>query len=80
MKVQYEDERLAKGTEVHIAHLGTLVNGKEVELDDDALAQFENATGQTVADAFKDNPLVRLSGAGSRTTSDDTPAKKEGGE
>lgn len=80
MKVQYEDDRLAKGTEVHVAGLGSLVNGEEVELDEEAMQKFESETGQTVADAFKDNPRVKLSGAGSRTTSDDAPAKKEGGE
>lgn len=71
MKVELNDERVPKGAEVHVEGLGTLVNGKAVEFDDDALASFEEATGKTVADAFKDNSRVKLAGAGSRTTSED---------
>ena len=77
MKVELHDDSLPKGTELAVTNLGTLVNGKEVEFDDDALAAFEAATGQTVAEAFKSDDRVTLSGAGSKTESS---SKKEGGE
>lgn len=78
MKVEYNDDSLPKGSEVFVNGLGTLVNGKEVEFDDEALAVFEAETGQTVAEAFKDSEKVKLSGAGSRAT--ESSPKKEGGE
>lgn len=77
MKVEYNDDSLPKGAKLHVNGLGTLENGKDVEFDDDALAKFEAETGKTVADAFKDNPKVTLSGTGSQTHSS---SKKEGGE
>lgn len=80
MKVEFNDESKPKGTEVHVANLGTFVNGKSVELDEEALQRFENATGMTVAEAFKDDERVSLSGAGSRTTSEDAPKDKDGGD
>lgn len=78
MKVELNDDRLPKGAELHVEGLGTLVNGKAVEFDKDAVAAFEERTGKTVAEAFKSNANVSLSGEGSRTTSDSD--KKEGGE
>jgi hypothetical protein len=73
MKVELNDDSLPKGTEYHVEGLGTLVNGKSVEFDKEAVTAFEERTGQTVAEAFKENANVSLSGEGSRTT-------KEGGE
>lgn len=75
MKVEYNDDSLPKGAELHVNGLGTLVNGKAVEFDEDALATFEAETGKTIADAFKSNAKVTLSGPGSQSSS-----KKEGGE
>ena len=71
MKVELNDDSLPKGTELAVASLGTLVNGKAVEFDDEAEATFEAATGQKLATAFKGNANVCVSGSSS---------KKEGGE
>lgn len=75
MKVELNDDSLPKGAKLHVNGLGTLENGKAVEFDDEALAAFEVFSGKSVADAFKDNERVTLSGAGSHTST-----KKEGGE
>lgn len=77
MKVELNDDTLPKGTELHVEGLGTLVNGKSVEFEKEAVDSFEARFGRTVAEAFKDDARISLSGEGSRTTSDD---KKEGGE
>lgn len=53
MKVELNDERWPKGTEFHIAELGTLVNGKTVEFSAEEIEQFETATGTKVAQALK---------------------------
>ena len=70
MKVELNDDRLPKGAELHINGLGTLVNGKAVDFDNDAVEAFETFSGQTVAEAFKGNERISLSGEGSRTTSE----------
>ena len=78
MKVEFIDESLEEGTEVHVVGLGTFVNGEEVEFDDTQLETFEALTGRTVADAFGNDPRVKLSGPGSRTvTEKKEEAKKE---
>lgn len=78
MKVELNDDRLPKGAELHVQGLGTLVNGKSVEFDKDAIDAFEEQTGQTVAESFKNDARITMSGEGSRTTSDDKDSK--GGE
>lgn len=78
MKVELNDDSLAKGTELHVVGLGTLINGKAIDFDKEAVAAFEAQTGQTVAEAFASNAKITLSGEGSRTTSDSDT--KEGGE
>ena len=78
MKVEFIDESLEEGQEVHVVGLGTFINGEEVEFDDSQLEAFEAFTGRTVADAFGNDSRVRLSGPGSRTvTEKKEEAKKE---
>ena len=78
MKVEFNDESLEEGQELHVVGLGTFINGEEVEFDDEQLDAFEAFAGKTVADAFGNDPRVKLSGPGSRTvTEKKEEAKKE---
>lgn len=70
MKVEYNDESLPKGTELHVEGLGTLVNGKSVEFNDEAVTSFEEFTGKKAAEAFKNNANVNIGGSGSKTSDD----------
>jgi len=80
MKVELNDETLPKGTELYVNDLGTLVNGEEVEFDDDAVEAFELRTGTTVAEALKGDARIKVSGPGSQTHAKTEDKRKEGGE
>lgn len=71
MKVELNDDSLPKGTELAVHNLGTLINGKAVEFDDETVAAFEAASGQKLASAFKGDSRISVSSSSS---------KKEGGE
>lgn len=49
--VTYIDKSLPEGTEVAVSALPCLfINGQPVEIDDDAIAQYEKSTGNLFAD------------------------------
>lgn len=75
MKVELNDESLPKGAELHVVGLGTLKNGEAVEFDDEAVAVFEQQTGQKITEAFAENVNVHI---GSEKKA--AEKKKEGGE
>lgn len=58
-------------TEFGVSTLGRVKNHGTLELDDDVVAALEVEQGMTLADMFKDNPLVTVSG------SNLTPVKAE---
>jgi len=64
MKVTLKDESLPEGRELHIKGLGTLVNGKAVELSKEQIAAFEARRGLKIETAFKNDPRIEISGSG----------------
>lgn len=58
-------------TEFGVSTLGRVKNHGTLELDDDVVAALEVEQGMTLADMFKDNPLVTVNG------SNLTPVKAE---
>jgi hypothetical protein len=48
--------------EFGISSLGRVKNHGTLEVDDDAVARFEASSGMSIADAFKGNAVVTISG------------------
>jgi hypothetical protein len=66
VKISLKDDSLPDDTELYVRGLGMLVNGKTVEFSQEDIDAFETETGVKLANAFKNDPRVTLSGTGSR--------------
>lgn len=69
MKVSFDNPEFEKGTEFDIGGL-LLINGDEVDVDDEALELYQARHGYTLADAVYANPHASASGPGSQSHSE----------
>ena len=66
MKISLKDDSLPSGTELYVSSLGILKNGETVEFSQEEVDNWEAATGIKLANAFKNDPRITLSGSGSK--------------
>ncbi len=62
MKITINNPEWPKGAEFHVNDLGTLENGKTVEVSDEQLKLFETIQGRSIKEAFKENVYISLGG------------------
>jgi len=84
VKISINFPQYAPGTEIAIAGLGRFENGgEEVELDEAAVAEFEQEQGMSVAEALKNNPGVTVDGQEGQPfepPAEEAPAEEDAGQ
>jgi hypothetical protein len=81
LKLKVENKDFPKGHEFSVEGLGVFENGKEREVFAEQEAAFEDATGNTLKEAFDKNEMFKLSGDKANPApveEEEAPAKEEG--
>lgn len=74
MKVSLKDDRMPEGTELHVRNLGMLVNGNSVEFSDERIAEFEEARGLSLEEAFANDERISVGKASKLPAVKEEPA------